>query len=120
MKDASAVEVYKITLNRKVTLNGASSDASPIILDGISLQKGHLGPLKSPDELYTEIVKKIENALRQVEGVRENSLEANKRFIAANQSAIEEAIRKVVDKQTNEKLRLLLANPTGENIKELQ
>lgn len=99
MKDAtaktSAVQEYQITLQRNLVLADGTSSGKPLVLAGIYLQETHLGKLKTEDILVTEIVKKIEDSLKPVEGVRESTLDANKKFIALNKKSIDEALTKL-------------------------
>lgn len=61
----SQVKQYQLIINKDIILaNGQSSPSKPVIIDGISLQKSHLGSLKTEQELYQEIIKKVEDAYK--------------------------------------------------------
>jgi hypothetical protein len=120
--DTSQVQEYQVTVHRKININWTISDSKPVVYSGISLQKGHLGPIKTTDELSSEIIRMIwwrpvppreESAPNRPpatterpthrprangwsrEGVETNPEDYNKKFYAANKERFDTVFRKL-------------------------
>lgn len=64
--DLSQVTKYQVVLKKDLILSsGERSPGKLFIIDNITLQRSHLGPLKTEQELYQEIIQKIESVYKK-------------------------------------------------------